>query len=369
MSDISGFIPKKILVLQQRQLGDVIVATPIFSVLRENFPDAHISLFTENKCAPLLENDPNIDSLEILKKGKGSCFWQQWQLYYKIRQEKYDVVVDLQQLPRCQLVTLFSGATYKLTFTPRHKYRTMLYTHYGVPENFENYISYTKTEILSPLGIDASHKKPKLYVTEDEIVAAKEILYSAGIPKRSSFITLDATHKHPYRRWKHYAELVQKILIAYPKLYVFLLRAPGEEKQLEHLLEIEPKRICMPKIAPNLRESMACMSRASYHVGNTSAPAHMALALNIPALIILSHTANLWHFNPEYPEEGMAKQIEVRAHEGKLSVYYSLLEHGKDVNVVERENVFGNLENPELDLITVDNAFDAFELLVKSPYY
>ena len=367
MRDITNFEPKKILVLQQRQIGDVIVTTPVFSALRKKFPDAHISLFTENKCVPLLENDPYIDSFEILEKGTGSSFWQQWRLYYKIRQEKYDVVVDLQQLPRCQLATLFSGAKYRLTFTPRHAYRTMFYTHYAVPENFENYISYTKTEILSPLGVDVSCEKPKLYVTEDEILGAKEILLFAGIPQGSPFITLDATHKHSFRRWKHYAELLKKIFVAYPELYVFLLRAPGEEKQLEHLLEIDPKRICMPEVAPSLRESMACMSQASYHVGNTSAPAHMALALNIPALVILSHTANLWHFDPKYPEKGMAKQIEVRVRAEKLIVYNSLRVSNGSAN--KGDAVFGNLENPELDLITDFDVFDAFKFLVESPYY
>jgi len=369
MKDIKNFIPKKILVLQQRQLGDVVVTTPVFSVLRKKFPHAHIALFTENKCVPLLRYDPNIDSFEILEKGNSFSFWKQWKLYYKIRQEKYDVLVDLQQLPRCQIVTLFSGARYKLTFTPRHSYRNMLYTHHDVPENFENYISYAKTNILSPLGVAASHEKPELYLSTEEKLGAQKILQSAGIPEKSSFITLDATHKHSHRRWKYYAEFLEKILVTYPHLYVFLLRAPGEEEQLAHLIKIDPNRICMPKIAPNLRESMACMSHASYHVGNTSAPAHMALALNIPALIILSHTAKFWHFDPENPPKGMAKQIEVRVDNRKLDVYYSQLKQSENVDTTENHHRFQKIEKPELDLITVDEACDAFSFLMESPYY
>lgn len=380
MKNLQDFIPKKILVLQQRQLGDVIVSTPVFTALRKKYPNAHIALFTEEKCYPLVSKDPHIDSFEILNKSNSQSFFQKffspWKTYWNIRKEKYDIIIDLQQLPRCQLVTFLSTAKYKISYTPRHMYKNLLYTHCQIPENLHDYISYGKTSILSPLGITPSYEKPMLYLTEAEKNHGRKILNSINIQANTPFLTIDATHKHKHRRWKYFDKLIQKILDHYPDYKILLLRAPGEEEQLQKLIEINPNRVCMPTIPPNLRESMACMYYANFHIGNTSAPAHMALALNIPALIILSHTAKLWHFDPQSPLKGMPKQIEVRVDPQKLALYYKQqVSHSKkekpssDAHTINKIQNFKILPHPELDLIDEDQAFKAFENLYHQPFY
>lgn len=363
MKDISKYQPKNILVIQQRQLGDVVVTTPVFAHIKKKFPQTRLTFLTEVKCLPLVQYDPNLDEIICFEKGKS--FWQQIQFYLNLHKKKFDVVLDLQQLPRCQVATLFSGATYKLTFNPRHKYRKILYTHFDAPENTEDYTAFSKCRMLSPLGIVAQEMQPRLYVLEKERQKAKEILFSLGLDETKKFITLDATHKHPKRRWKYFAPLVEKILTVYPEFSFFILRAPGEDEQVQHLLEIDTKRVLMPKEPLSLRESMACMEKASFHIGNTSAPQHMALALNVPALIILAETACFWHFNPKNPQKGGAKQIEVRLANTVLQ------EYEKEKLAYEKgENpTFLQEEFPLINLITVENTFEKFVSLVQEPYY
>lgn len=363
MKDISKYQPKNILVIQQRQLGDVVVTTPVFAHIKKKFPQTKVTFLTEKKCVPLVQFDPYLDEIICFEKGKN--FWQQAQFYLNLHKKNFDVVLDLQQLPRCQVATLFSGAKYKLTFNPRHAYRKFLYTYFDAPENTEEYTSFSKCRMLSPLGIIAQEMQPKLYVLEEEKQKAKEILLGLGLDETKKFITLDATHKHPKRRWKYFALLVQKILKVYPEFSFFVLRAPGEDEQVQHLLEIDKERVLMPKEPLSLRESMACMEKASFHIGNTSAPQHIALALNIPALIILSETASFWHFNPKNPVKGGAKQLEVRLSASVLQEY----EQGKIAYEKGENPNFTIEEFPLINLITVENAFEKFESLVQDPYY
>ena len=46
MKDLSTLQPKRILVCQQRQLGDVLLTTPVFYLLKQRFPQAEIRKFT-----------------------------------------------------------------------------------------------------------------------------------------------------------------------------------------------------------------------------------------------------------------------------------------------------------------------------------
>ena len=48
--DLATFSPKRILVCQLRQIGDVVLATPSIELLKRRYPDAEIHLLTENKC-------------------------------------------------------------------------------------------------------------------------------------------------------------------------------------------------------------------------------------------------------------------------------------------------------------------------------
>lgn len=355
--------PQNILIIQQRQLGDVVVTTPVFEAVKKAFPKAKLTLLTEPKCVPLIEKDPYLD--EIMTFPKDKSFFQQIAFYWSLKTKHFDVAADLQQLPRCQLATLFSGAKYRLSFAPRHAYRKFLYTHCAVPENTEEYTSFSKTRILAPLGLVPEERKPQLYVTEEEKEKAREILFSLGITENTSFIALDATHKHPKRRWKYYKELVQAILAEHPAFKFFVIRAPGEDEQVKELLAIDPKRVCMPENPLSLRGTMACMSFASFHIGNTSAPQHMALALNVPALIILSETASFWHYDPKNPPKGTARQVEVRLSDEEYQEYLKNLQAyqaGKNPDFVPEEY-------PLINCISVDKALEKFTDLLSSPFY
>ena len=45
--DLATFSPKRILVCQLRQIGDVVLATPSIELLKRRYPDAEIHLLTE----------------------------------------------------------------------------------------------------------------------------------------------------------------------------------------------------------------------------------------------------------------------------------------------------------------------------------
>lgn len=358
------FQPRHILIIQQRQLGDVVVTTPVFSAVKQKFPSAKLTFLTEEKCVPLVLHDPNIDEIITFPKKKG--FFGQLAFYLGLRKKKFDAAADLQQLPRCQLAALFCGAKEKLSFVPRHAYRKLIYTHCEAPENTaEDYVSFSKTRILAPLGIVPRDEKPKLYLLEEEREEAQKILAELGIAENTPFITLDATHKHPRRRWRHYPELVRRILDAYPEYKFFVIRAPGEDGQVAHLLEIDKNRVVMPKNPLSLRQTMACMSFASFHIGNTSAPQHMALALNVPALIVLAETGPFWHYDPKNPVSGTAKQREVRLSDEEYALYLERLKEFENGTLKD----FEPEEFPLINAVSAEKVFENFNILRESPYY
>lgn len=294
---LSTFSPKKILVCQLRQLGDVILATPALELLKQHYPHAELHLLTEKKCTPLLENNPFIDTIWSLDKNKLCSLYKEIQWYWKVARTEFDLVVDFQQLPRCRWVVAFSRAAVRLSYTPPW-YTKMLYTHSTKP--LDGYAAMSKTSILIPLGIQWNNKQPRLYLTEEEKISAQDLLTMLGLRPNHMLITIDPTHKKATRRWPitHYAQLLRILIDSYPNLKVLPLWGPEEYQDICKLVELTDlhSHILLPSNMLTLREMAACINLATLHIGNCSAPRHIAVAVDTPSLTILGSTSTAWTY-------------------------------------------------------------------------
>jgi heptosyltransferase-2 len=67
----------KILIIQQKMIGDVLVSSIICNNLRRAYPDAQIDYLVYESTTPVLEGNPNIDTIigfeeESTEKQKNS---------------------------------------------------------------------------------------------------------------------------------------------------------------------------------------------------------------------------------------------------------------------------------------------------------
>lgn len=294
---LSSLLPKKILVCQLRQLGDVILTTPSIELLKRRYPNAELHLLTEKKCVPLLENNPFIDKIWSLDKKALSSLVKEIQWYWKVTRTKFDLVVDFQQLPRCRWVVALSGAPVRISYTPPW-YTKLLYTHSIKP--LDGYAAMSKASVLQLLNIYWNGEYPHIYLTQEEKISARQLLTLLGLKPNHHLITIDPTHKKDTRRWPitHYTELLQLIVNSNPNIYFLPLWGPGEYKDIQKLTNISglTEHILFPNTMLNLREMSACINEAVLHIGNCSAPRHIAVAVNTPSFTILGSTSSAWTY-------------------------------------------------------------------------
>lgn len=294
---------QRILVCQLRQLGDVLLATAAIEKLARHYPNAKLDVFTEEKCVPMLEENPHINKIWSLRKKELPTIFQQLAFYWKVARNNYDIVVNFQHLPRCSIVTAFSGAPVRLAITAPWHLR-WIYTHMSQPE--PGYALSFKTNALRPLGLEWDGDYPTWYVTATEQNSADELLGQIGLTGKR-FISVDATHRSALRRWpaKHYAALLDLMAEKFPDLYFMFTYGPGEKAQVEEifaLLKYTERAAMLPEVQ-TLRHVAACMKRAVMHIGNCSSPRHIAVALGVPSFILLGSTSPAWCFpSPEHTQ-------------------------------------------------------------------
>ncbi len=321
MPNIITEIPKKILVIQQRQLGDVLLATHAIMVLKEKFNNAQIDFLTEKKCAEVIDNNPFIENIYYIDKKEQSSFFKQIKFYKKIARNNYDTVISLQNLPRCLLQVFFTKAKYKLgleneyienIFAKKKKssnslnrrnalYKIFFYTH--LQKVHSSFAGAKKLDILNAFGFNSYEEaKPYWYFKDEELQKAKELLKNMNVNEEDLLITMDVTTNKHSRRYpkEYYAQIIHAILQAKPNAKFLFLRAPSEDKEVREYTDLieDKSAILLPENFPSIRLSAALMARAKYHIGNCSFPRHLAVALDVPSTILIGAGEYIW----DYPD-------------------------------------------------------------------
>ena len=307
MTDLSLFSPKRILVCQLRQIGDVLLATPSIRLLKQRYPAADIDVLTEKKCSTVLHNNPNIDRIWTIDKKKLKNPLKALKFYAKVGRSDYDLIVDFQQLPRCKWVIRFSSAPVKLTHTPPW-YNRFLYTHWIQREG--GYAAKCKASTLAPLGIEWHSEKPELYLSEDERLWAQNYVSELNV-HGMRLVTLDPSHRRETRRWpkSYFAKLMQELSKHCPDVSFILTYGPGELEIANEVNLLAGKLAIIPDRVLTLREMAAIQELSALHIGNCSAPRHFAVAVNTPSITIQGATSRAWRY-PSDDHVSVAKDLE-----------------------------------------------------------
>lgn len=161
---------KKILVIKLRQLGDVLLATPVLSVLKERLPRAEIDAYVYADSIPLLARNPVIRQClgydrSWKRLGLFKRFLREAGLLKSIRREGYDLVVNLTEGDRGAIAARVSQAPIRVGFDPKRSGflgKSSLYTHIVKPCPGLRHTVERNLDALRRIGLFPSYESREL---------------------------------------------------------------------------------------------------------------------------------------------------------------------------------------------------------------
>ncbi len=349
---------KRILILLPRQLGDVLLGTPLAQVLKQQVPNVQVDWWAHPMAQQILEHNPHIHQIfyypiwKEIKKERGKKFYIIPFLFlkfiflslffvFKVRAQKYDVVIDALNIPRTALQTFLTAAPLRISFTTR-AYRNIVYTHL-VPRRTlsEGYLGHSRLALLEPLGIVVSpqqrlllyptlpfeqffHKGASCAVIQwlenfQKISPFLQKLKSRRFSPVFDYVVLSPTHRRLLRRWpqEHFVRLAFEIISRF-HLPVVWLWGPASEEQdlvleahshLQNLLKshnLNPYLSCVPPLF-SLREAGVLSKYSSLWIGNSNGLSHVAVAAQARTLEIHGPT---WSENWCHPHTQKHKFVQ-----------------------------------------------------------
>jgi len=328
----------KILVIQQKMIGDVLTSSIICNNLKSIYPDAEVDYVIYPFTRPVIENNPNIDTVILFEEAYRKSKKALYRFLKTIRKAKYDIVIDAYGKVESNLIVAFSGAKTKIGF---HKsYTNFLYTQTikEIPQPLTN----AGTAIENRLNlIKALHptaildNKPKIWLTQEEINNGTAILEQNNVDftKKIYMIGVLGSGNNKTYPFPFMARLLDNIVknTDATLLFNYMPSQANDAKTIYELCNPETQAHIRIDIIPSsIREFLAITYHCDALIGNEGGAVNMAKAIDKPTFTIFSTwikkeawnsfengstnvSVHLTDFKPELYGEKSAKEMKNKA--------------------------------------------------------
>ncbi len=290
----------KILLLQLKRIGDLVVTTPVIAALRQNFPEAVITLVVSETNEGLLPALRHVDRTLIIRRKIGDA-----KVLETIRREKFDYCIDLTRNDRSAFLTLLSRATKRVAASQRGrqaKLRDRTYTHFvedrvQTLHTVDFYLSF-----LEPLGITNASPALELALPSDAIDAADELIKRAQID--GSYVLFHPGAARAERFWpaERWAEIMTHAQSRW-KMTPMLAGGtwPAEAAHLDEIKRRAPAGFVDLSGQLDLLTLTALIAKARLAITLDSAAMHLAAASGTPQIALFG-IGNPFHWRPRQPK-------------------------------------------------------------------
>ncbi|QIE58836.1 glycosyltransferase family 9 protein [Rasiella rasia] len=292
--------PKKILVIQNKRIGDVLISSVIANNIKKVFPESEVTYFVYDYTVGVLEENPNIDHIIRIQEKWLKKIPNLLKTLRNIRKQRYDIIFDPYSKFQSRLICLFSNAPMRIGLKRANKeLKFRFYTHpvsllekrsHACGKAIEDRIHM----ISSVFELKQPNYEPKIFLTENErqnktVSEVKKPIIMLGVlgstPQKSM----------PY---EFVAKLVDYITETYNITLLFNY-APHQKPEALKIYELckHKEQINLDIYANSIRDFAVLMNKCDILVANEGGSVHIAKALQKPTFTIYSPYVNKEHWS------------------------------------------------------------------------
>jgi ADP-heptose:LPS heptosyltransferase len=296
----------KFLIVQLGRIGDMILATPMLRVIRDNYPDAGIDVVAGIQNHAILRNNPYVRKVYIHDKSPLKLIRN----IIDIRGEQYDILIDPKDHSSTEsgMIARIVRAGIKVGYNSAGK---VIFSR-GIPGSEANeelhYVSRCMNALkIAGLDVPIEIPRPELFPGMDSVPYVDDFL---GETNTDKFITLNLSASNPGKLWENgkWERTLKESALRDWKIVVSF--APSEKALAEDL-----KRRCPGLIlfrSRSIEDVMALISRTALLITPDTSLVHIAAAFDKPIFALFSSLEDF--YKKFYPLS--SRKIVIRSQQG-----------------------------------------------------
>lgn len=286
----------KILIIQQKMIGDVLTSSIIFKALRSQYPDAELHYLIQPHTIAVVKNNPYINKILFDRQDPQAATSSLSHFIKSIQAAKYDAIIDVYSKIETALITGFSGSKIRVGYKKWYTkyFYTHTYTYSKKPKTQAGLAIENRLKLLQPFEADFPKViKPKIYLKDKEIAFAKALLKQHELNTENKIIMIGMLGSNPAKTYPlPYLAKLLEVIVNQTNAQLLLNYIPEQQSEVGKLLTLCPEHVrvkIFPKLyAKSLRGFIALCALCDALIGNEGGAVNMAKALNVPTFSIYS---------------------------------------------------------------------------------
>lgn len=305
---------QKILFLRQDRIGDLLISTPVLRILKKKFPQVKMNiLLGEHNYNAKDIAEPFVNSIYSYRKNVFAIV----KLIYRLRKQKYDVVIDLFDEPSTTSSLLIKLINPKYSVGLK-KEKCFVYSHLVKLLRQDRYHIVIRTSMLMlPFNISPSEEDLSLSydISDMEIIQAENLL---GVNNKNIIVGINLSGSDKLRFWgvENNIEFINLLRKEYKNMDIVVIGTKAYEAELNQI-KLATDVIIAPFVK-SVREYASILRICNYIITPDTAAVHFASAFKIPTIPLFSSKTNGWKFawlpfnnkyEPLFSDTGFIKDI------------------------------------------------------------
>lgn len=278
----------RILLTRTDRIGDLVLSTPVFSSLREKFPQSWIACLTFCENRDLIEGNPYLDEILLYdKKGSEKGLFGNLKFAATLAAKKFDLVIHLHATNRMHWVTWLARIPLRIGYGRKCAW-ALTRAYPDLKKEGKKHEADYNFDLLEGLGVSRpSELKTYFPIKEKALRSLSELLRRQRIPEDLPWVVFNPSASCPSKIWP--AERFGYLANAMAKNYPAVFLAIGARKD-RPLVDKVKSASAVPIYDLSGRLSLAMLGallkRSALLISNDSGPVHIANAVGTPAISI-----------------------------------------------------------------------------------
>ena len=295
---------RRALIIKLRHHGDVLLSSPVFSVLKARAPHIEIDALVYADTQEMLSLHPALSQIHAIDRG-----WKtqgvvkqaaaEWKLWQTLKSRRYDLIIHLTEHRR--------GMWLAKTLKPRYRVAPQInnvdamwtesFTHFYklVAQGNRRHTVESNLDALRRIGVRPAEDEKGLTLIAGAEASTRVEALIAQHDAGSGFVHIHPTSRWMFKTWP--AERVAQLIDALQGegRRVMLTAAPAEKEMamIARILSLctEPPVNLAGQL--NLKELAALTRRAALFIGVDSAPMHIAASQGTPIVALFGPSGEI----------------------------------------------------------------------------
>ncbi len=302
---------RRILVVRNDNLGDLLCTTPGLRALRRRFPSAYIAVLVPEHCRGVLFGNPDIDEVITYAKAKhrrhgttAGAWWQMLRMFRGIWSRRFDLAISMRQRfsPHAAWLVYASRAPWRLGNRPPAQEPLGFFLNVGAPQPEPHEARHEVDAVLGilrPLHVPPVPRRLVLCVEPAAQQRVGRRLAERGIGPDARLALVHISNRRPTSRWSldRFAAVTEalaeqhgfRVLLNWAPGDASNPLFPGDDALVQDLLRLLRVPVETWETS-TLEDFIATVRRSQFVFSTDGGLMHFAAAFDVPQVVVFGKT-------------------------------------------------------------------------------